>query len=102
MDYANPAVVKQTIRNMIKVFVVLLILTVVTVAVSYLNVGVGMTIAIALFIAIIKGSLVAGYFMHLSDEKKIIYWVLIMSVIFFVVLMALPTLQYINDLDIGR
>ena len=31
-----------------------------------------MAIAVALFVATIKGSLVAGYFMHLISEKKLI------------------------------
>ena len=35
-----------------------------------------MAIAVALFIATIKGSLVACYFMHLISEKKLIYVVL--------------------------
>ena len=44
-------------------------------------------------IASIKGSLVACYFMHLISEKKIIYWVLALTVVFFVVLMLVPVLD---------
>ena len=66
-------------------------LTVVTVAVSYLQIqSVALTVLIALFIASIKGGLVAGYFMHLVSEKQIIFWVLAVTVVFFIVLMLLP------------
>jgi len=43
-------------------------------------------------VATIKGSLVAMYFMHLLHERKVIYWVLILTVIFFVFLMFVPLL----------
>lgn len=76
------------------VFVALMGLTVVTVAVSYLHLDVFWAIVLALFIATIKGTLVAGYFMHLLSEKKIIYWTLLLTLVFFIVLMALPTSGY--------
>jgi cytochrome c oxidase subunit 4 len=41
-------------------------------------------------IATIKGSLVACYFMHLISEKKLIFTVLILTVIFFLGLLLLP------------
>ena len=44
----------------------------------------------ALFIATIKGSLVALFFMHLNHERKLIYWVLMLTVVFFFVLMLVP------------
>jgi cytochrome c oxidase subunit 4 len=51
---------------------------------------------VALFIATIKGSLVACYFMHLISEKKLIYAVLVITVIKFVALMILPVLTHSN------
>lgn len=87
---ASPEEIKKSVRKYIMVFVALLCLTILTVTVSELNVGIGATIIIGLFIATVKGSLVAGYFMHLIDEKKFIYFVLILTVVFFVVLMTLP------------
>ncbi len=47
-------------------------------------------VIVALIIASFKGSLVAAIFMHLSHERKAIYWVLILTVVFFIVLMAIP------------
>jgi caa(3)-type oxidase subunit IV len=41
-------------------------------------------------IATIKGSLVACYFMHLISEKKLILWVLLLTVAVFVVLLLIP------------
>lgn len=84
--------IRKHVRVYILVFAALAVLTVVTVAVSYLHIeSVAVTVLIALFIASIKGGLVAGYFMHLVSEKQIIYWVLAVTVAFFVLLMLLPS-----------
>ena len=48
-----------------------------------------MNIALALLIASTKGFLVAGFFMHLISEKKMIYSVLGFTVFFFAALMFL-------------
>ena len=85
--------VRKHVKVYLTVFAALSVLTVVTVGVSYLHIrSVAMTILIALFIATIKGSLVAGYFMHLVSEKQIIFWVLALTAVFFIVLMLLPVL----------
>ena len=72
----DPAEIDKHVRVYITVFVALMALTIITVAVSYLDLSTPMAIAVALFIATIKGSLVACYFMHLISEKKLIYAVL--------------------------
>lgn len=92
----DPAEIDRHVRIYITVFVALMALTIVTVAVSYLDLPPGMAIAVALFVATIKGTLVACYFMHLISEKKLIYVVLVITVIKFVVLMALPVLTHSN------
>jgi cytochrome c oxidase subunit 4 len=82
--------VKKHVRTYIIVFVALLALTVVTVAVSYLHLPISYAIIVALIVATIKGSLVASYFMHLISEKKLIYFTLLLTLVFFLVLMVLP------------
>ncbi len=78
-----------------KVAAALAVLTVVTVAVSYVDFwGVPIAVIVALIIAGTKGSLVASFFMHLIGEKKMIYWSLILTVIFFLVLIFLPLLGH--------
>ena len=84
------------VKVYIIVFVALMALTLITVAVSYLHLSTPVAIAVALFIATIKGSLVACYFMHLISEKKLIYAVLIITVIKFVALMVLPVVTHSN------
>jgi cytochrome c oxidase subunit 4 len=91
--------IKKQVRTYILVFVALMALTVVTVAVSYLHLSVGWAIAVALFIATIKGSLVAGFFMHLISEKKLIYATLILTFVFFIALMILPTSGYLDKVE---
>jgi cytochrome c oxidase subunit 4 len=73
-----------------------MVLTVITVAVSYLDLSVPVAVTVALFVATIKGSLVAAYFMHLISEKKLIYIVLALTVVFFVALLALPVVTHSN------
>ncbi len=80
----------RRVRTYIFVFVALLVLTVITVAVSRLHLPVAAAVAVALVVASIKGSLVAGYFMHLVAERKLIYWVLAFTVAFFFVMLLLP------------
>jgi len=78
------------VRTYILVFVSLMVLTLVTVTVSYLHLPVHQAIAVALVIASVKGSLVACYFMHLISEKKLILWVMALTVVFFIVLLLVP------------
>ena len=92
----DPAEIDKHVRVYITVFVALMVLTIITVAISRLHLSVPIAVAVALFVAIIKGSLVAGYFMHLLSEKKLIIAVLALTVAFFVVLLALPVLTHSN------
>ncbi len=79
-----------SVKKYVTVFVALLIGTVVTVGAYFCHIpSVPLTIAIALFIASIKAFLVAGWFMHLIDEKKMIYGILAATAFFFVGLMFL-------------
>ncbi len=89
--------IDKQVRIYVTVFVSLFVLTIVTVAVSYLDVSVPVALTIGLFIATVKGSLVACFFMHLIDEKKIVYWTLALTVAFFIALMALPLLTSVAD-----
>jgi len=82
--------IDKHVRVYITVFVALMVLTVITVGISRLHLSVPIAVAVALFVAIVKGSLVAGYFMHLVSEKKLIYAVLVLTAVFFAALLALP------------
>ena len=81
--------VQSHVGTYIKVFVALAVGTVVTVLASNLHLGIILGIIVALIIATVKGSLVAGFFMHLVAEKKAIYWVLILTATFVVAMVAL-------------
>jgi cytochrome c oxidase subunit 4 len=93
MSASDAESIRKQTRSYIVVFVTLMVMTVLTVAVSYFHMPVGLAILVALVIASFKGSLVASVFMHLSHERKVIYWVLLVTVIFFIVLMAIPSLS---------
>jgi cytochrome c oxidase subunit 4 len=86
--------IDRHVRVYITVFVALMALTIITVAISYLDLAVPIAVTVAIFVATIKGALVAGYFMHLVSEKKLIYAVLALTVVFFIALMALPVITH--------
>jgi caa(3)-type oxidase subunit IV len=82
--------VKKHVRTYLIIGVALMCGTFLTVWASLINFGSReINIAIALLIASIKGFLVAGFFMHLISERKMIYSVLCFTVFFFVALMFL-------------
>jgi cytochrome c oxidase subunit IV len=88
--HSDPVAVKKSVRSYITVFVALMIFTVVTVSVASLHLAIPLAIAVALIIAAMKGSMVAGVFMHLSHEKQWIYGALLLTVVFFAVLLFVP------------
>ena len=90
MSEYTPEEIHHHVQTYVMVFVTLAALTIVTVAISYLDLTVGSAVLLALIVASIKGSLVACYFMHLISEKVTIYWTLLVTLAFFLVLMFVP------------
>ncbi len=84
--------VRKHLKTYYIVFGSLAVLTVVTVAVAFLELPIAMAIAVAMLIALVKGSLVASFFMHLVSERGIIFWILALCVFFFLVLLLVPSL----------
>jgi len=93
--------VASHVRRYLLVFVALIIGTVLTVWASYIQFpSREINIAVALVIASCKAFLVAGFFMHLVSEKKMIYGILGFTAFFFVGLMAL-TLWSMGDFPLN-
>ncbi len=90
MTESEAALVREHVRVYLVVFVALAVLTVVTVAISYLQLPTVLAITVAMVVASVKAGLVAGYFMHLVSEEKVILWLLVLCVAFLVALMVLP------------
>ncbi len=90
INESEAARVKEHLRVYVMVFVALAVLTVVTVAISYLQLPTPMAISVAMVVATVKAGLVAGYFMHLISEEKVILWLLLLCAAFLVFLFALP------------
>ena len=90
--------VQKHVKTYLKVFGALLVLTVVTVAVTYLEMSIWPALILALLIASLKGGLVAGYFMHLIGERKLIYWILGITFVFLICMFILFVSAY-NDQD---
>ena len=98
----SPEHVREHIKLYWKIGGALLVLTVVTVLVSYIEFAVPMAIIVALIIAGTKGSLVASYFMHLIGERPAIYWALLLTAFFFIVLIIIPILGHTDTYGVHR
>jgi cytochrome c oxidase subunit 4 len=82
--------IDRQVRTYILIFATLMALTIITVAISRLHLSIPIAVTIALIVALIKGGLVASYFMHLLSERKLIYWVLGFTVLCFFTVLLLP------------
>ncbi len=87
---SEAARVREHLRVYVMVFVALAVLTVVTVAISYLHLPTALAISVAMVVATVKASLVAGYFMHLLSEEKVILYLLVLCAAFLIFLFFLP------------
>ncbi len=95
--HSSPEHIKKEIRVYLYVFAALAVLTGATVYACYgLRLPVHYAIMVAVAIASMKGFLVAGFFMHLLTEKKLIFGILILTVIFFAALLWLPVHDVID------
>lgn len=81
--------VHSHMKELTLVFVALIVLTVVTVKIAKVDFGsVAINISIAMFIASIKGGLVALYFMHLKWEEKLIVFFGALSIPFLLLMVG--------------
>ena len=85
--------IQHHVKVYINVFIALAILTVITVAVSFLDVSFIEAFFIAITVATIKGSLVLSYFMHLLEEKPAVIWILVTTMVTFLILMFIPLIS---------
>ena len=93
--------IDKWVRTYMYVFGALFVGTILTVAASYIELPTGPAIALALVIACAKGSLVVLFFMHLVDEKKLIYWVMGLAVVFFIFELIVPLITENNNIHMG-
>jgi cytochrome c oxidase subunit IV len=95
MTAQDQASVTLHVRRYLYVFYALLVGTLFTVGASYIPFGNhAINIAVALLIASGKAFLVAGFFMHLISECKMIYGLLAFTVFFFLGLMFLTVAAF--------
>ena len=88
--HSDPESIRKSIRTYLMIGAALFVFTVITVAANRVHLAVPAAITVALIIACMKGSMVAAVFMHLNHERKWIYGALILTVVFFIVLMTIP------------
>ena len=90
--HVDAEAVRKSVRTYMMIGAALLVFTGITVAANLLHLPVAAAITLALIIASIKASMVAAVFMHLNHEKRWVYGSLILTVVFFIVLMSVPFL----------
>jgi cytochrome c oxidase subunit 4 len=90
--------VQKSVKKYVMVGAALFLFTGITVAANQVHLAVPAAITVALIIASIKGSMVASIFMHLSAEKKWIYGALLLTLLFFLVLMSVPMFTVNNGI----
>jgi caa(3)-type oxidase subunit IV len=96
--HSDPAAIKKSVRGYMMIGAALLVFTGITVAANRFHFVVPVAITIALIIAATKGSMVAAVFMHLNHEKRWIYGALLLTVVFFIVLMFVPLLTTLDHI----
>jgi len=101
----SPEEIKKHVKGYMIVAVILFICTVLTVAVAKIewldfgSRGFGTAdMVIGLLIATFKSTLVALIFMHLNAEKKMIYWLFALGLIFAFCLMAITGFAFTDPI----
>jgi caa(3)-type oxidase subunit IV len=89
-DHSSPHEIQAAVRKYLIVFGILILGTILTVWAANIHFGShAINIGVGLFIATVKAFCVAAYFMHLIDERKLIYMVLTFAAVFFAGMMYL-------------
>lgn len=91
--------VAKHVRKYLMVGVVLVVFTGITVWLSYVDFGSQkLNITVAMIVATFKAGMVAAIFMHLSNEKQLIYRVLIFTAFFVLGLFFLTYLAWYDPI----
>jgi cytochrome c oxidase subunit 4 len=81
------------LKYLIGTALALLVLTILTVAVHYIHIPAPFNIIVAIGIAVFKATLVAAFFMGLYWDKKINTIALLLSMVFFVLMVGITLLD---------
>lgn len=79
--------------------IALFILTVLTVAVTWIQIPEPWNVVIAIAIAVVKATIVAAFFMNLFWDSKFNTMILVMSVLFFILLIGITLLDTLYRTD---
>jgi cytochrome c oxidase subunit 4 len=91
--------VSKHIRSYLLVGLTLIVFTAITVGLSYVDFGTQKAnVAVAMLVATFKAAMVAVIFMHLSNEKRMIYRILIFTVLFVLALFFLTYLAWYDPI----
>lgn len=79
--------------------IALFFLTIITVAVTYIHFPEPWNIVVAIAIAVVKATIVAAFFMNLYWDSKFNGMLLIMSILFFILMIGITLLDTMYRMD---
>ena len=85
-----------SIRTYSLVLLVLVLLTVLTVGISFIPLSPDWHMALGISIAIVKATLVALFFMHLLHSQRLMWVIVIASLVWLYILISLTTADYLS------
>jgi len=97
---SETAHVQKYVNRCLFAFGIVLVLTGASVWAHYRDIS--ETPLLILGLSLVQGFLVLGYFMDLFSEKKLIFWVLLFTALFFLWCLFLPVAQHLSSLDTGH
>ena len=83
--------------NYVKIWFWLVILLIISTVGPMFEIPI-VTLITAFGIAVVKAFMVAANFMHLNSEKKMILWILILTIILLIPLLFIPVMWDINNM----
>lgn len=92
----NIDAVKKEAKTYLIIFAALLVLTAVNVTMHYLKFPLVTTVMTTLLVAALQATLALCHFMHLLNERKIIFLILGFTLIFVIGLLVLPAFENHN------
>ena len=82
--------IKKEVHGYLVTFISMVALAFIIVGISYLHLSWIAAAVLTISVALVEAAIAACYLMHLIAEKKAIYFVLILAVIFFLGLLLIP------------
>ena len=93
---------QKQVKTYITILASMIVLVLVAVGASHYVAAVSARITVVVGFALVQAFLSVSYLMHLNAERKLIYWVLLLTVVLFIALLFLPVLTTADSTSHGH